>query len=367
MSEYARTNRVAKPSLTPVNGYSGRTSSLPFSSPSFLAHLPAVSSSCLLSVIERRRLERRPHEAGTCHAEIWLPRAAAQYHCPVDMVYGSFIVSIDQHFRQRISHPRGADTSAAAFHLARSLSGLRNNVPPSQISALLSISAVREERPSPPTSPVCLTFPLLPPPLASGGALSSSCGASCVSGCIIIYYGYCTCAQGNRRPDTAHNPRNMILPTIAQLFIDITSVVVARAITLGPHLPSLPTSLLPSTGSTGDARARSTVPLPRRRRFIVDGRAPRTAGDVRDVLVLICDVHPYHAHLGQALFMEHAWRVHKKVLPYRSPRETLSAQASIASGPARASASTTTMCRRYSPAILQSSDLPSAVMGIRST
>ncbi|KAJ7925719.1 hypothetical protein B0H13DRAFT_2314310 [Mycena leptocephala] len=135
MSEYVRTNRVvkitlsqsyaAKPSLTPVNQYSGRTSALPFCSPSFLAHLPAVSSSCLF-----------PHEAETCFFFIFknhtsLParvlQAALRFASPrrntlsppLDIVYGygSFFVSIDQHFRQRNSHPRGAETSAAAFHL----------------------------------------------------------------------------------------------------------------------------------------------------------------------------------------------------------------------------------------------------------
>ncbi|KAJ7869063.1 hypothetical protein B0H13DRAFT_2351056 [Mycena leptocephala] len=49
-------------------------------------------------------------------AGIWLPHAAAEYRRPVDIVCGSF-VSMDQHFRQCISHSRGADTFAAAFHL----------------------------------------------------------------------------------------------------------------------------------------------------------------------------------------------------------------------------------------------------------
>jgi hypothetical protein len=47
-------------------------------------------------------------------------------------------------------------------------------------------------------------------------------------------------------------------------------------------------------------------------------RAPENTGSMREacrtrgVLVLVCDLHPYHAHLGQTLFMEtprtHAWR-----------------------------------------------------------
>ncbi|KAJ7260651.1 hypothetical protein C8J57DRAFT_1636764 [Mycena rebaudengoi] len=99
--------------------------------------------------------------------------------------------------------------------------------------------------------------------------------------------------------------------------------------------------------------------------FLVDGVGLRGIQEARGVVVLGCErqISPsYRAHLGQALFMEDAdtarvkvgvwncecearwWGVN--VPPYRSPRETLRAQASVAS------ARTTMMCRRYSPAIL---------------
>ncbi|KAJ6549651.1 hypothetical protein B0H10DRAFT_2242801 [Mycena sp. CBHHK59/15] len=215
-------------------------------------------------------------------------------------------------------------------------------------------------------------------------------------------------------------------------------------IALGPHFPSLPTSHFPFTGPTDDAHVPRCSPLVRRfldrsplglahfplpihwlhgRRpcslnglssctprapamaltlsvgeddfagdgaFLVDGvglrgiqevRAKR-AGRAASVSSSASgkSLHPYHAHLGRAPFMEDAdtagvevgvWNcecetwwwgvnlvpgVQNKVLPYRSPRKTLRAQASVASGPARASASTTTMRQRYSPAILQSSE-----------
>jgi hypothetical protein len=58
-------------------------------------------------------------------------------------------------------------------------------------------------------------------------------------------------------------------------------------------------------------------------------------------------------------------RVQKKVLPYRTPRETLHAQASVASGPRTGERQHANDVLTLFPAILQSSDLPSAVMGIR--
>ncbi|KAJ7239057.1 hypothetical protein C8J57DRAFT_111419 [Mycena rebaudengoi] len=167
-------------------------------------------------------------------------------------------------------------------------------------------------------------------------------------------------------------------------------------------------SCFTSTGSMGNARACSTVSRPayrarspkprricwRRRRIPCRRcRAPGNTGGTRGVIVLVCEhrilpsiprpsvsgaVHGGCRHRTRGggdveLRCKTRWRgpwginfvsgVQKKVLPYRSPRKTLRAQASVASGPARTTAHTTPMCRPYSPAILQSSEARVSVRG----
>ncbi|KAJ7925662.1 hypothetical protein B0H13DRAFT_2568443 [Mycena leptocephala] len=335
---------------------------------------------------------------------------------PVDMVYGSFIVSIDQHFLQPNSHPRGAETSATAFHvLDRCLDyGATcfhlgdSNIP--TVSAPLSISAVREDAatthqqvpaaipfsvtahlalsrlayyhphpssciipltspltsrvyhdtrqillilhllsfssPSPPAHPLATT-PAAPPPLANGGALSSSSGAC------------------HRTPKSFGGRIQLTIlalwpsPTTTRLFVDVTGVIVELGLAHPPAPWATPVlaqySLVLYTARASNAfgfECRRGRPCGWPGCGLAQNRAGSAECRARSVLILVCDIHPHHAHLGQALSMEtpstHAWRMQKKALPYAVP-ETLRAQASVASGPARASASTTTLCRCYSP------------------
>ncbi|KAJ7925659.1 hypothetical protein B0H13DRAFT_1115675 [Mycena leptocephala] len=114
----------------------------------------------------------------------------------------------------------------------------------------------RSPAPRHPPHPLAYHPPLLPPPLASGGALSSSCSVFCASG-------FSTWKYGHRTPKfTGLAPCSS--PATIRLFVHVTGVVVDLAchfITRGPHPWSrpLPTSHPPAPWTTPVLAQRSLV------------------------------------------------------------------------------------------------------------
>ncbi|KAJ7879339.1 hypothetical protein B0H13DRAFT_2667946 [Mycena leptocephala] len=116
-----------------VNGYSGRTSSLPFCSPSFLAHLPAVSLSCLLTT--------QDWPLGPLQAALGFPSLAPQHTiaAPVDIVYSSLPPRLDHRLdcsvtrlHRRLDYPRH-------LHISLSISAVREDAAATQVPVLLLI------------------------------------------------------------------------------------------------------------------------------------------------------------------------------------------------------------------------------------
>ncbi|KAJ7925666.1 hypothetical protein B0H13DRAFT_2568447 [Mycena leptocephala] len=207
----------------------------------------------------------------------------------------------------------------------------------------------------PPTSPVRLISPAASSAPPSGGALSSSSGASWASGFSIWTYGY-------RTPKSFGGRIQLTIlalwpsPTTTRLFVDVTGVIVELGLA---HFPS--------TGSMGDARARSTV-------------SGRFCGWLGCGLAQNCAVS-----IGAVLVNGVGLRGIQEVRAKRGVLVLVCGPPSIPSDPARLEGAeesprtspcagigrigTRTGERQHDndvltlfPAILQSSDLPSAVM-----
>ncbi|KAJ7879342.1 hypothetical protein B0H13DRAFT_2543789 [Mycena leptocephala] len=352
------------------------------------------------------------------HAEIWLPRAAAQYHCPVDMVYGSFIVSIDQYFRQHSSatclHLEDSNIPAVSAPLSilavledaattvhgsggisagsdeyyqqtsRVYNDTRQLRPPHSTPALvLQLPAIRLTRsltiprcfprPSPVSRRYCRlaglarripNMEIRPSYLRSGksGALySSQASHHAPPNHYPAYHRRYGCRRRARVPLSHARTASLVSPT-SHCPLLIHRLHGRRPCLLG-SLSSCtlraPAMALPlSVGFAGGWGVLS----PKSRRiysdsaFLVDGVGLRGRQELRAKRAGRAVSIPCPSGSGAVHGDADPTCMENKVLPYRSPRETLRAQASVASGPERASASTTTMCRCYSPVIHQSSE-----------
>ncbi|KAJ7925686.1 hypothetical protein B0H13DRAFT_2654221 [Mycena leptocephala] len=114
MSEYARTNRVAKITLTPVNRYSGHTSSLPESV--LLSFLPRPFARCFFEL---------------SIAALGFPSLAPQHTitAPVDIVYRLLSNAPPS---RRLDYPR-------RLHISLSISAVREDAAATQVPVLLLI------------------------------------------------------------------------------------------------------------------------------------------------------------------------------------------------------------------------------------